>query len=155
MRFDIKHVSRGQDSYRADAVFEITIMSEDGVNLTQSFSHYQIQDLEMFKLSPEANIRSRAFLETGPAKLLLLVGLSNLAESEKVDLVFTPDSTKYSQGYHLLGDPKVIGLVFNGGVKEADIKSAEKSAEVTSTLNSYGATTAETTSMALSFFSLD
>lgn len=130
-------------------------MDENGVNLTENFAHYGILDLAMFLISPQPKIKSTAFAETAPSKIQLLVNLQNLEEQEAIDLNFTADPAKYSQGYQLLGDPETIRVVFSGGITEAEIKSAEGKGETISNISTYGAATMETSSVALSFFLFD
>lgn len=79
----------------------------------------------------------------------------DLDEGTELELTFSPDQSKFNQHYRVIGESKILPVLYSGSISQDELVKNKSRGALVSGLNTYTAAALETASLALSFFSFD
>lgn len=86
----------------SDVVIEITLLRTDGKTVDANYIQQHITDYRILSIDAQKSFKTAAFVLGGDSRILINCMLSESVSGNSLDLVFTPNSETFSDGFSLI-----------------------------------------------------
>lgn len=114
-----------------------------------------ISDIQILKIDHKQSLTNIKFSEAGHSTFLITADFIPEVKSSSIDLVFSPDSSKFTERFWLREETQTLTVQKTEKIESEKIESGKKNGALISGLNTYAGGTAEVASLGLSFVNID